>query len=161
MRQLSPQKPCIICRFQYSDTRRDLPRGNTQEGIQSSTYSRLCSSAPVCQKALILLLRHCGRTSKGIYRSEPGELPTSLFLPLLPISYRNCSGRRRIYFLWNASAWLGTPDMIRYITAFTTSTHTGSGLCIQSEQQICWRDPCLTTKSAAAPTRNTNQKTSP
>lgn len=67
-----------------------------QAGIQSSTYSRLCSSAPMRQKALNLLLRHCGRTSKGIYRSEPGELPTSLFLPLLPISYRNCSGRRRI-----------------------------------------------------------------
>lgn len=125
MRQLSPWKPCGTCRFQYSDTWGDVLRGNTrdfsmQEGMQSSMYRRLCSSAsPVRQKAPILLLRHCSGTSKGIYGSEPGELPTSVFLPLLPIAYRNCSGRRRICFLWNGSAWLGTSDTIRYITAFT------------------------------------------
>lgn len=123
-----PPSDSVTCRFQYSDTQGDILTGNTRGfSMQSSMYRRLCSSAsPMCQKVPILLLRHCGGTSKGIYGSEPSELPTSVFLPLLPISYSNCFGRRRICFLWNASTWLGTSDMIRYIIAFI-HLNTGSG----------------------------------
>lgn len=102
------------------------------EVIQEASACRaLCiggssSASPMRQKVPTLLLRHCGGTSKGIYGSEPSELPTSVFLPLLPISYSNCFGRRRIRFLWNASTWLGTSDMIRYIIAFI-HLNTGSG----------------------------------
>lgn len=121
--------------FQHSDTQRDVLRSNTrdlsvQEGMKSSVEKALLLSITSVPEGPILLLRHCSGTSKGSYGSEPGELPTSVFLPLLHISYRNWSGGRIICFLWNASSWLGTSDMIRYITVFIHH-NTGSGLCIQ------------------------------
>lgn len=126
---------CVTCRFQHSDTR-DVLRGNTrdfsvQEGMQSSVEKALFLCITCVPEGPILFLRHCSGTCKGSYRSEAGELPTSVFLPLLPISYRNCSGGRIICFLWNASSWLGISDMIRCITVFI-HLNTGSGLCVQS-----------------------------
>lgn len=75
-----------------------------QEGMQSSVEEALFLSITCVPEGPILLLIHCSETSKGSYGSEPGEFPISVFLLLLPISYGNCSGRRIICFLWNASA---------------------------------------------------------
>lgn len=126
----SPWKPSVICRFQNPDTRGDVLRGNTrefsmQEDMQSSVHRRLCSSASLTRQEAPIL-SHCDGTSKSSDESEPGELLTSVFLPFVPISYSNCSGRRtRICFLWNVSAWLGISRPL------PTSALAVCGLCIQ------------------------------
>lgn len=152
MRQLSPQKPCIICRFQFREV--ICKRAYRALHIAGSVPQHPCARRPCYWDTVV-------GPPKAFIGLNQVNFPPHSSSPYCPSLTGTALEEEESYFLWNASAWLGTPDMIRCITAFTTSTHTGSGLCIQSEQQICWRDPCLTTKSAAAPTRNTNQKTSP
>lgn len=138
--------------FRDPDTHGDVLRGNTrefsmQEDMQSSVYRGLCSSvSPMSHEGPIS--SHCDGTSEGTAGSEPGELPTSVFLPFVANLLQQ--------LLWKKNKNLFSLECkcrIRYLPPFTHLSN-GCGLCIQ----ICWRDPSLTTPPAAAPT---NQKTPP